>query len=80
MPFIKYIKRVYYLDYLIRNKATGNVSQLARKLNLSERAVLNYISAMKDLGFPIKYSRSRNCYYYQKEGKLTTLSFSKEPE
>jgi predicted transcriptional regulator len=75
MPLKKYISRINYLDALIRSKATGTPRQLAQKMNLSERAVRQYVSTLKDLGCPIKFCRKRNSYYYECEGKVVISFF-----
>ncbi len=78
MPIQKYIERLRYLDSLIQTKATGTVKQLAKKLDISEISVLQYIKAMKEMGCPIKYCRRRNCYYYTEEGKVLISFFDKQ--
>lgn len=69
------IKRIIYLDNLIRTKATGSVKQLAQKMNLSERTARHYIATLKDLGCPIKFCKKRNSYYYLCEGKVVISFF-----
>ncbi len=78
MPLKTYLNRVSYIDNLIRTKATGNVKQLAKKLNLSQRAVYDYLSVMKELGCPIKYCRKRNSYYYETDGNVIISFFDKK--
>lgn len=78
MSLIKYFKRIQYIDFLIRRKATGNAKELAQKLNLSKRAVYNYLNEMKELGFPIKYGCDCNCYFYEEKGKMVESLFEKE--
>ena len=58
------------LDYLIRNHATGSPKELARRLELSERQIFRLIQQMKDIGFPIVYCKSQQCYYYDGEVKI----------
>lgn len=78
MSIAKYFKRIQYIDYLIRRKATGNISALAKKLNLSKRATFTYLNEMKELGFPIKYGNDCNCYYYEEKGKMVNSLYIKE--
>ena len=33
---------------------------------------------MKEMGFPIKYSKDRNSYYYEEKGKMTNRFFVKD--
>jgi biotin operon repressor len=75
MAVQKYLERIRYIDNLIRTKATGSATQLAKKLALSERTVLEHIKIMKELGCPIKYCRKRNSYYYNQEGKVIISFF-----
>jgi len=75
MPFQKYMRRILYIDSLIRIKATGPVSQLSKKLQLSERTTLEHIKTMKELGCPIKYCRKRNSYCYDTVGKIVISFF-----
>ncbi len=77
MSIIKYFKRIRYIDFLIRRKATGNIIALAKKLSLSKRATQNYLSEMKELGFPIKYGKDCDCYYYNEQGKMVDELYQK---
>ena len=77
MPLQKYINRIRYIDSLVRIKGTGNADQLAKRMDLSRSVTLSYISAMKQEGFPIKYCRKRNSYYYSEEGRMTISLFEK---
>ncbi|MFA8298682.1 MAG: HTH domain-containing protein [Hyphomicrobiales bacterium] len=58
------------IDQLIRLRATGTPSELANKINVSERCIYNYLNFMKELGCPISYSHSIKSYYYEYEGKF----------
>lgn len=71
------ISNIQRLDQLIRIKATGSPSNLAMKLEVSERCIYNYINLMKDLGAPIKFCRYRKSYYYDFKGKLS-IAFIKD--
>lgn len=64
------INRLERLDYLIRIKATGTPTELARKLNLSERCAYNYIDLLRQMGAPINYDRKRSSYYYEEHGRF----------
>jgi bacteriocin-like protein len=78
MSFIKYFDRFRHLDSLIRLKATGDIKSLEKKLGLSRSTTLEYIKEMREMGFPIKYSKSRTSYYYEEEGKMVDHLFIKE--
>lgn len=78
MSFKRYLQKFQFIDYLIRKKATGNQKDLAGKVGLSLSAINEYLSEMKEVGFPIKYSRKRNTYYYEKSGQMVDSLFHEE--
>lgn len=55
---------------MIRRKATGSPAELAGKLNLSERAVFEYIHTMREMGAPIIFCKIRRTYYYERDVKF----------
>ena len=65
MKLLKTIAKIERIDQLIRLKATGTPSQLAKRLSISERSVFNILNMMKELGAPIHYSGFRQSYYYE---------------
>lgn len=75
MSFIRYINRLKYLDYMIRKKATGDLETFAKKNNLSKRGLSDVLNEMKEMGFPIKFDRSRRTYYYDEEGEMVKCLF-----
>lgn len=75
MSVIRHIYRLMYIDLLIRKKATGNLDLFAQKNRLSKRGLLNVLNDMKDMGFPIKYSRSLRSYYYYENGEMVKTLF-----
>ena len=70
MNLSKYFERFQRLHSMIRRKATGSPAELAGKLNLSERAVFEYIKAMREMGAPITFCQIRRTYYYEREVKF----------
>lgn len=77
MAFLRYFRKIQLLDRLIKRKATGNQETFAHKAGMS-RSLLNlYLSEMKEMGFPIVYSKERNTYFYQEEGNMVTSLFEK---
>ncbi len=62
MAILKHIKRLKYIDYLIKRKATGDLENFASKNGLSKRAMSDVLNEMKELCFPIKYDRTRYTY------------------
>lgn len=67
---VEILKRLKRIDELIQIKASGGSADLAKRLNVSERTVLETIRLMKELGAPIKYDRGRRSYYYEFEGQF----------
>jgi biotin operon repressor len=67
MDLIKYFDRLQRLHRLISKKATGSPAELAKKLDLSERAVFGYIRMMRELGGPIAFCPLRRTYYYERD-------------
>lgn len=67
MNLTKYFERFDRLHRMIRRKATGSPAELAAKLDLSERAVFEYIRAMREMGAPISFCQNRRTYYYERE-------------
>jgi DNA-binding IclR family transcriptional regulator len=75
MSILRYFNKMQHLDHLIRKKATGNQNEFSRKVNMSRSTLNEYLKQMKALGFPIKFCRKRNTYYYTEEGGLTKKIF-----
>ena len=73
----KYFNRLQSLDHLIKIKGTGSPKELARRLNISERSIYDYIELLRTLGAPIRYSKIRRSYYYEDDGSLN-LKFLKK--
>jgi len=63
-----YFDRLDYLNTLIRKKSTGSPEQLAKKLQVSERTIFQYVEILRSLGAEIKYSRVKQSYYYARDG------------
>jgi len=78
MAILKHIRRLKYIDYLIKRKATGDLDSFARRNGLSKRAMTDVLNEMKELGFPIRYDRTRNTYYYEEAGEMVKNLFIKE--
>ncbi|SDD54196.1 hypothetical protein [Niabella drilacis] len=77
MSLLSQLKRLIFVDCLIRKKATGTPEKFAEKNRLSRSHLMNIIKDMKDLGYPIKYSRNFQTYYYDDDEKIPEISFSK---
>lgn len=65
------INKILRIDQLIENQSTGTPDELARKVELSERAVYNYLKFMKEeLNAPIVYSKAGGTYKYNSHGRF----------
>jgi hypothetical protein len=63
------------LHELIQKKQTGNLKQLAQKLEISERSVNYYIAFMRnELKAPIIYDRKLETYLYETECRLCFIN------
>ena len=60
----KFIGTLEYLNHLIRIEGTGDPKTLARRLDISVRAIHNYVACLKQMGAPIAYNRHKQTYYY----------------
>ncbi|WP_343305162.1 HTH domain-containing protein [Chitinophaga niabensis] len=77
MYYEETIRRIERIDYLIRKKGTGNAAKLAERLGVSRASVYEYIDFMRHKGAPIKYSQSRQTFYYDEDGYFATCFVSK---
>jgi hypothetical protein len=75
MSVFKYFLRLQYIDFLIRKKATGDVEKFAKKNRLSKSGLANVLKEMKEMGFPIKYDKNKQSYFYTKEGQMVQKLF-----
>ena len=64
MAYEDYRRRMERLQEYIRRECTGDVDELSGKLGVSRRTLFYYIEILRDTGLVIKFSRSRNTYYY----------------
>lgn len=75
---MKYIdlKKIIYMDHLIKHKSTGTPEQFAKKLNMSRSTYFDYLLYMREeLALVICYDRSNSTYYY--EGEDLSAVFNK---
>jgi predicted DNA-binding transcriptional regulator YafY len=66
----KFVTRLKLIDELIQKRNTGNASELAARLQVSERTVKEFIAVMKMLGAPVYYSRKLGSYCYSEKGSV----------
>lgn len=67
MSLSKYLLILQRLDGLIRTRATGSPSALAKRFNVSTRMIHYYINDLKELGADVEYDYTKRSYYYQTE-------------
>lgn len=72
-----YFDRLGHLNQLIKNRSTGSPTELAKKMNVSERTAFDYLDILKSLGADIRYSRTRRSYYYSENGTFN-FEFQKD--
>lgn len=70
MSLAKYIARLQRMDYLIALKATGTPHDFAYKLQLSRSTLFETLQEMKGMGVDIRYSNTRESYYYADERRI----------
>lgn len=58
------------LDHLIRTHSTGAPTQLASRLEISERHIYRIVGELCDQGLPIKYDKKKKTYYYSEPVEL----------
>jgi hypothetical protein len=68
---LKICQRLNYINYLIKQKATGSPKELAKKLGITERAWYKIRDELvNDLELPIEYCSYSQSYIYNKEGSF----------
>jgi predicted transcriptional regulator len=64
MSLIKYIERLQRLDSLISMMSTGTPEEFAEKMGIRRSTLFLSLQEMKEIGVDIKYSCTRQSYYY----------------
>jgi len=62
MKFIEYSKKLDVIKEMAGHKRTGNLQELAHKLEVSERTTARMVEQLRDSGIPIVYNRRRGTY------------------
>lgn len=75
MSILKTLKRLEFVNYLIKNRGTGSLDSLAKRSQLSKRAMTDLLTLMRGLGAEIGYDRVRQTYYYKKSGEFVRIKF-----
>lgn len=64
MSLIKYIERLRRMDSLISMMSTGTPEEFADKLGIRRSTLFFSLQEMREMGVDIKYSFTRQSYYY----------------
>ncbi len=65
------IQKMKHFIYLVQKERTGNPLEAARKLEVSERMIYNYVAILKkEFNAPIDYNRIKKSYCFLEAGKL----------
>ena len=64
MKKIETLKRLQIIHNRIQQGTTGTPCEFAKTLNISRRALYNYIELLKTYKAPIRYSKSDKNFYY----------------
>jgi len=60
------IRKIIRIHKLIVTETTGKPKELAKRLEVSERSIYNYIAFIKtELNAPVEYDTIRKSYYYK---------------
>ncbi|NSL85519.1 winged helix-turn-helix domain-containing protein [Chitinophaga sp. Mgbs1] len=80
MSLRRYLERLHLIDNLIRKKQAGSQQQLASKVGVSRSSLNEFLKEMKEEGFPIKYCKKSNTYYYEEDGNMVSSLFELSKE
>lgn len=75
MTLFQQIDRMEYIHHLINNERTGNPDSFAGRLQLSKRQLFNILEEMRIMGLDIRYSKTRETYFYN-GNKYLEISYS----
>ena len=73
----KIIEILRRMDQMIRMRSTGGPEDFASRLGVSERTMYNYLSLLKELGAPIRFSSWKDTYEYCEDGRIN-LEYEKK--
>jgi hypothetical protein len=79
MDVIKAIERIKTANMLIKEGRTGNPKNFAACLGVSKRQLYNIFGFFKNYGASVKYSRSRETFYYLEKDFDLIIKFSVTP-
>lgn len=64
------LERMKKMNLLIKTEHTGNPKEFAGKLGICQSHLFNLIEDLKIDGAPIKYSRKRQTYFYERNFEI----------
>ncbi len=65
MSYSDYLKKLSFLNDLLKQGDTGTAEDLAGKLNVSRRTVFRYLDELRINGAVIGYSKIQKTYYFK---------------
>ncbi|MEQ9285519.1 MAG: hypothetical protein RIG77_01345 [Cyclobacteriaceae bacterium] len=77
MSVVKFIHRLERINDLIRRGATGNPSQFASRLQISESRLYEILKELRSLGLPIIFSHTCNSYRYEGDAGIEVKIFGR---
>ncbi|MBN2596393.1 MAG: HTH domain-containing protein [Marinifilaceae bacterium] len=70
MTHLNILEKAEFIKEHAEKESTGTPTELAQRLNISERSLYRIISSLKNMGHPITYRRCKQSYCYEnKKGK-----------
>jgi len=70
MKAITQLERLKKMNRLIKTEHTGKPEEFARQLGVCQSHLFNLIDDLKIMGAPIRYSRTRQTYFYAKDFEI----------
>jgi hypothetical protein len=70
MKAIEQLERLKKMNRLIKSERTGTPEEFAGKLGICQSHLFNLIEELKIMGAPIRYSRTRQTYFYTTEFEI----------
>lgn len=64
MDLLERLEKIKYTEHLIITRQANSVKELAEKLNVSRRQILEQIKIMRKMGAPVAFDKRTNKYYY----------------
>jgi DNA-binding MarR family transcriptional regulator len=62
MTHLEFLEKAYLVKKLTNKRNTGTPSELAQRINISERSLSRLIKTLKENNYPIRYCRTKQSY------------------